>query len=104
MEPSGENAGLKNLPGALLKGSFTAGPQSSSIDFRVVAGKAQTIDENTMVGQGTHAFYLPSADGDELPDESQEPIVCLPYTITSKRVQLMPPCVTLPPPPEPDGE
>jgi len=70
----------------------------------VIYGKVQLIDENTMQGQGTHAFFAPSADadGDGLPDEGQEPIACFPYTITAKRVQLMPPCV--PPPPEPEGE
>ncbi len=72
----------------------------------VLYGKGQLIDENTMEGEGTHAFYLPSADadGDGLPDEGQEPIACFPYTITSKRVGLMPPCVPPPPPPEPEGE
>jgi steroid delta-isomerase-like uncharacterized protein len=61
----------------------------------VLYGKTQLIDENTMQGEGTHAFYLPSADadGDGLPDEGQEPIACFPYANTSKRVQLMPPCV-----------
>ncbi|HUU17105.1 MAG TPA: hypothetical protein VMW72_08155 [Sedimentisphaerales bacterium] len=70
----------------------------------VIYSKAQLIDENTMEGQGTHAFYLPSADADDdgLPDDSQEPIACLPYTITSKRVGLIPPCVPLQI--EPEGE
>jgi len=53
------------------------------------------VDENTAAGGGTHAFFLSSADadGDGLPDDGQEPIACIPYTITSKRVGLMPPCV-----------
>ena len=71
----------------------------------VLYGKARLIDENTMEGEGTHGFFLPSADadGDGLPDEGQKPIACFPYTITSKRVGLMPPCVP-PPPPEPAPE
>jgi len=70
----------------------------------VVYSKVQLIDENTMEGQGTHAFYLPSADAhdDGFLDDDQEPIACLPYTITSKRVGLMHPCV--PSLPEPEGE
>jgi hypothetical protein len=46
-------------------------------------------------GKGIHAFYLPTADadGDGLPEEGQEPIACLPYMITAKRVGVMPPCV-----------
>jgi steroid delta-isomerase-like uncharacterized protein len=68
----------------------------------VIYSKVQLIDENTIAGQGTHAFYLASADadGDGLPDEGQEPIACLPYMITAKRVGVMPPCVPPPPPPE----
>ena len=70
----------------------------------VLSGRAQFIDRNTLKGGGTHAFYLASqdADGDGLPDEGQEPVACFPYASTSKRVQLMPPCV--PPPPELEGE
>jgi steroid delta-isomerase-like uncharacterized protein len=70
----------------------------------VLSAKMQLIDENTMEGEGTHAFFAPfqDADGNGLPDEGQEPVACFPYTITSKRVQLIPPCV--PPPPEPEGE
>lgn len=70
----------------------------------VLYSKVRLIDQNTMEGQGTHAFFLSSqdADGNGLPDENQEPIACFPYTITSKRVGLMPPCV--PPPPEPAPE
>ncbi|MHC4171348.1 MAG: hypothetical protein ACYTBX_07485 [Planctomycetota bacterium] len=65
------------------------------IYISVICGKEQFIDDNTIEGEGTHAFFLASqdADGDGLPDEGQEPIACVPYTFTSKRVQLMPSCV-----------
>jgi steroid delta-isomerase-like uncharacterized protein len=68
----------------------------------VLNGRTQFIDRNTLKGEGTHAFYLPSqdADGDGFPDEGQEPVACFPYASTSKRVQLMPACV----PPPPEGE
>jgi steroid delta-isomerase-like uncharacterized protein len=70
----------------------------------VIYSKVRLIDENTMTGDGTHAFFLPAsdADGDGLPDDGQEPTVCLPYTITGKRLSLMPPCV--PPPMESENE
>ena len=64
----------------------------------VIYSKVQLVDENTVTGSGAHAFFLASADadGDGLPDEGQEPIVCVPYSITSKRVSLMPPCIPTP--------
>ena len=70
----------------------------------VLYAEIKVTDENTMKGEGTHAFFAPfqDTDGNGLPDEGQEPVACFPYTITSKRVQLMPPCV--PSLPEPEGE
>jgi len=101
---TGLNTYESTLVGYGTKTAELPGMLPEIVYISVIYGKAQLIDENTMEGQGTHAFYLPSADadGDGLPDEGQEPIACLPYTVTSKRVQLMPPCV--PPPPEPEGE
>jgi len=100
---TGLNAYESTMIGYGTKKAELPGMLPEIVYISVIYGKAQLIDENTMEGQGTHAFYLPSADadGDGLPDEGQEPIACLPYTITSKRVQLMPPCV---PPPPPEGE
>jgi steroid delta-isomerase-like uncharacterized protein len=68
----------------------------------VLNGTAHFIDRDTLRGEGTHAFYLPSqdADGDGFPDKGQEPIACFPYASTAKRVGLMPACV----PPPPEGE
>ena len=68
----------------------------------VLYAKMQLTEENTIQGQSTHAFYAPfqDVDGNGLPDDGQEPVACFPYTITSKRVQLMPACV----PPPPEGE
>jgi hypothetical protein len=101
---AGLNTYESTMVGYGTKKSELPGMLPEIVYISVIYGKAQLIDENTMVGQGTHAFYLPSADadGDGLPDEGQEPVACLPYTITSKRVVLMPPCV--PPPPEPEEE
>jgi hypothetical protein len=72
----------------------------------VVYGKGVLTGQNTMEGEGTDSFFLPSADadGDGLPDEGAEPIYCFPYALTAKRVPLMPPCVVPPPPPEPAPE
>jgi steroid delta-isomerase-like uncharacterized protein len=97
---TGLNTYESTLVGYGTKRAELPGMLPEIIYISVIYGKAQLIDENTMEGNGTHAFYLPSADanGDGLPDEGQEPIACFPYTITSKRVGVMPPCV--PPPPE----
>ena len=84
------------------KKSEISGMLPEIIYISVLYAKMQLTDENTMQGQGTHSFYAPfqDADGNGLPDDGQEPVACFPYTITSKRVQLMPACV----PPPPEGE
>lgn len=100
----GLNTYESTLVGYGTKKSELPGMLPEIVYISVIYSKVQLIDENTIAGQGTHAFYLASADvdGDGLPDEGQEPIACLPYMITAKRVGVMPPCV--PPPPEPEGE
>ena len=60
---------------------------------------------NTNEGEATVATYLAEqdADGDGLPDEGQEPVLCLPFTVTSRRLMMMPGCVPTPMPEE-DGQ
>jgi hypothetical protein len=69
--------------------------------IEVIYGKGLLTGQNTLEGEGTIAFFHPSADadGDGLPDEGAEPMACIPYTLTGKRVPLLPPCVVPPPPP-----
>jgi steroid delta-isomerase-like uncharacterized protein len=100
----GLNTYESTMVGYGTKKSELPGMLPEIVYISVIYSKVQLIDENTIAGQGTHAFYLASADvdGDGLPDEGQEPIACLPYMITAKRVGVMPPCV--PPPMEPEGE
>jgi len=64
----------------------------------VLTSRGTFTDDNTMEGEGTHAFYLPfaDADGDGLPDEGQEPALCFPYTMTATRVPLLAPCEPAP--------
>ncbi len=102
---TGLNTYESTLIGYGTKKAELPGMLPEIVYISVIYAKAQLIDENTMEGKGTHAFFLPSADadGDRLPDEGREPIACFPYTITSKRVPMLPPCVP-PPPPEPEGE
>ena len=51
-------------------------------------------------GQATMATYLASqdADGDGFPDEGEEPVSCMPFAFTSKRLRVMPGCVPTPMP------
>ena len=55
---------------------------------------------NTNEGEATVATYLAEqdADGDGLPDEGQEPVLCLSFTVTSRRLTMMPGCVPTPMP------
>jgi hypothetical protein len=64
----------------------------------VLTNRVTFTDDNTLEGEGTHAFYLPftDGDGDGLPDEGQEPALCFPYTMTATRVPLLAPCEPAP--------
>ena len=55
---------------------------------------------NSNEGEATVANYLAAqdADGDGLPDEGQKPVSCVPFTVTSKRLTMMPGCVPTPMP------
>ena len=57
---------------------------------------------DTNEGQATLSTYLASqdADGDGFPDEGEEPVSCMPFTFTSKRLRVMPGCVPTPMPGE----
>jgi hypothetical protein len=104
MKKTGLNTYESTVIGYGTKQPDIPGMLCDIVYISVITGTLQLVDENTMQGQGTHAFYDASADanGDGLPDEGQEPVACFPYAITGRRVLLMPPCV--PPVPEPEGE
>lgn len=57
---------------------------------------------DTNEGQSTMATYLANqdADGDGFPDEGEEPVSCMPFAFTSKRLRVMPGCVLTPLPEE----
>jgi len=56
---------------------------------------------DTNEGQATISIYLAAqdADADGLPDEGEEPTICMPFVVTSRRMGHMPGCV---PPPMPE--
>jgi predicted ester cyclase len=78
----------------------TVGPGHEEIvGLGVVSGNLELTGPDSVQGQGTGAYYLPSQDADQdgFPDEGQEPALCVPWTWTAKRLTLMPPCVPTPP-------
>ena len=62
----------------------------------------QITGPDTNEGQATMASYLASqdADGDGFPDEGEEPVSCMPFAFTSKRLRVIPGCVPTPLPEE----
>jgi len=68
----------------------------------IATGTWKITGPDTNEGQATQAIYLASqdADGDGFPDEGEEPVSCMPFAFTSKRLRVMPGCV---PPPMPEA-
>jgi steroid delta-isomerase-like uncharacterized protein len=58
----------------------------------------EVIGPDYLYGQGTESCYLASqdADRDGFPDEGEEPVACVPWGWTSKRVTLVPGCAPVP--------
>jgi len=82
----------------------TAGPSLEEIvGIGIVTGTFELIGPDLVMGHGTGAYYMPEQDTDQdgFPDEGQEPVVCVPWEWTAKRLTMMPGCV---PTPLPEGE
>jgi hypothetical protein len=62
----------------------------------------ELVGPDRLEGYGNGSYYLAAQDADQdgFPDEGQEPIACIPWTWTGKRLTPMPGC-ELPPMPEP---
>ena len=63
-----------------------------------ISAHFEVIGPDFIYGMGTGSYYLASqdADRDGFPDEGEEPVACIPWGWTSKRVTLMPGCVPTP--------
>lgn len=70
------------------------------VGIAVVRGTFEQVGPDLIQGQGTGAYYLASQDADQdgFPDEGQEPMLCVPWEWTTKRVTMMPGCVPTPMP------
>ncbi len=77
-----------------------AGPLRETVSISIGNSTWRLTGPNSNEGEATVANYLPTqdADGDGFPDEGQEPISCVPFTVTSQRLTLMPGCVPTPMP------
>jgi len=80
-----------------------SGPLRETVSISVGHVTWKLTGPNTNEGEATVANYLPAqdADGDGLPDEGQEPVLCIPFTVTSRRLTMMPGCVPTPMPEAP---
>lgn len=77
------------------------GPVAETVGIGISNATWKITGPDTNEGESTLAVYLAEqdADGDGLPDEGEEPAVCMGFTYTSKRLTMMPGCV---PPPMPE--
>ena len=75
-------------------------PVAETVSIGICNCKWSLTGPNSNEGVSTLAVYLAEqdADGDGFPDEGQEPAVCMEFTVTSKRLTMMPPCVPTPMP------
>ena len=77
----------------------TTGPSLEEIvGIGIVAGTFELMGPDLVQGQGTGAYYMATQDVDQdgLPDEGQEPVVCVPWGWTAKRLTMMSECVPTP--------
>ncbi len=58
----------------------------------------ELVDPGTLEGSGNASYYLAEQDADQngFPDEGQEPVACIAWTWTGKRLKIVPGC-ELPP-------
>jgi len=96
MVGTAEKIGPITAKGTMMGYGVKAGElEEELIYIQVCSYEATLIDENTIMITATQSFYLPEqdADGDGFPDEGELPVLCTPYTVSSRRVTLVPMCV-----------
>jgi steroid delta-isomerase-like uncharacterized protein len=74
----------------------TSGPGLKEIvGIGIVNGTFELVSPDLAQGQGTGAYYMAAQDADQdgFPDEGQEPVVCVPWGWSAKRLTIMPGCV-----------
>jgi steroid delta-isomerase-like uncharacterized protein len=79
----------------------TAGASLEEIvGIGIVTGTIELVGPDLHQGQGTGAYYMAAQDADQdgFPDEGEEPVLCMPWGWTAKRLTSMPACVPTPMP------
>jgi steroid delta-isomerase-like uncharacterized protein len=68
------------------------------VGIGIITGTFEFVGPDQIQGQGTGAYYMAQQDADQdgFPDEGQEPVICLPWQWTAKRLTTMPGCVPTP--------
>jgi len=77
----------------------TAGASLEEIvGIGIVTGTIELVGPDLHQGQGTGAYYMAAQDADQdgFPDEGEEPVLCMPWGWTAKRLTSMPACVPTP--------
>jgi predicted ester cyclase len=74
------------------------GEMSEFVGLYTIKAYFELLDPDTLQGHGTGSYYLAEqdADRDGFPDEGQEPVACVPWAWTGKRLTPVPGCT--PPP------
>ncbi|MHC4301238.1 MAG: ester cyclase, partial [Planctomycetota bacterium] len=95
-----QNIGLNKYEMTFLQ-HFTksSGPSLEEIvGIGIVSGTFELVGPDLVQGQGTGAYYIGAQDADQdgFSDEGQEPVVCVPWGWTSKRLTMMPGCAPTP--------
>ncbi len=81
-------------------GIKTGEVEDELVYIEVCSYESELVGDNTAVNTATQSFYTPDqdTDGDGFPDEGQEPVLCMPYTVNVRRVTFVPMCVPTPMP------
>lgn len=71
------------------------GPLAETVAILIASVEWTLTGPNTNEGSALMSVYTADqdADGDGFPDEGQEPVECMPFAFTSKRLTVMPPCI-----------
>lgn len=74
------------------------GPVAEIVSISIAHVDWTLTGPDTNEGNAVQSIYLPEqdADGDGFPDEGEAPVNCMPFTFTSRRLAMWPPCVPVP--------
>ena len=76
------------------------GKMTEIVGLFTINAHFELLGPNLLQGQGTGSYYMAAQDADQdgFPDEGQEPVACLPWAWTGKRLTALPGCIPTPMP------